>query len=152
MRILHVTPYSADAWAYGGIPRLVAALTRGLARRGHRVTICTTDACDASSRLSSAPHGIARFGPWPLRHTPDGVDVRVFPNLSNVLAYHLQLFTPLGLGRYLSEHARDFDVAHLHACRNLPGAIAASRLRRAGVPYVLAPNGTAPLIERRIAA
>src|SRR6185503_1445919 len=75
VRILHVTPYSADAWAYGGIPRLVAALTRGLARRGHRVTICTTDACDASSRLSGTPHGIARFGPWPLRHTPDGVDV-----------------------------------------------------------------------------
>src|SRR5439155_24217501 len=38
---------------------------------------------------------------------------------------------------------------HLHACRNVPGAIAAYHLGRAGVPYVLAPNGTAPLIERR---
>jgi glycosyltransferase involved in cell wall biosynthesis len=43
-------------------------------------------------------------------------------------------------------------VAHLHACRNLPGAIAAHYLRRAGVPYVLQPNGTAPIIERRHAA
>src|SRR5262249_50964686 len=42
-----------------------------------------------------------------------------------------------------------FDVAHVHACRNLPGAIAAHHLRRAQVPYVLAPNGTAPRIERR---
>jgi glycosyltransferase involved in cell wall biosynthesis len=37
----------------------------------------------------------------------------------------------------------------LHACRNLPGTIAAHYLQRAGVPYVLQPNGTAPIIERR---
>ena len=49
----------------------------------------------------------------------------------------------------MKEHAAGFDVAHLHACRNLPGVIAARCLREAGVPYVLAPNGTAPVIERR---
>src|SRR5262249_17578647 len=32
---------------------------------------------------------------------------------------------------------------------NMPGSIATHHLRRAGVPYVLAPNGTAPIIERR---
>ncbi len=138
LRILHVTPYSAEAWAYGGIPRLAHSLARGLARRGHDVTVCTTDACDASSRLPSRE-----------RHTPDGVDLRVFPNVSNRLAYHAQLFLPMGLHEYLATHARTFDVAHLHACRNLPGVIAAYHLRRSGVPYVLAPNGTAPRIERR---
>jgi glycosyltransferase involved in cell wall biosynthesis len=76
----------------------------------------------------------------------------VFPNVSNRLAYHLQLFLPLGLSTFLSEHAGGFDVAHLHACRNIPGAIAAHHLRRAGVPYVLAPNGTAPRLERRLLA
>jgi len=75
--------------------------------------------------------------------------MRVFPNISNRLAYHLQLFLPLGLNTYLSESAGRFDVAHLHACRNVPGAIAAYHLHRAGVPYVLAPNGTAPRLERR---
>ncbi len=49
----------------------------------------------------------------------------------------------------MRRHAARFDVAHLHACRNLPGVIAARHLRRNRVPYVLAPNGTAPLIERR---
>lgn len=138
LRILHVTPYAPDAWAYGGIPRLVRSLTRGLARRGHHVTVCTTDACDASTRL-----------PRSSSEATDGVDVRVFPNLSNHLAYHLQLFLPLGLETYLRRHAGTFDVAHLHACRNVPGAIAAYHLGRTGVPYVLAPNGTAPRIERR---
>ncbi len=136
MRILHVTPYASDAWAYGGIPRVVGALTRSLASRGHDVTVVTTDAFDASARL----HGVAPAF--------DGVTRHVFPNLSNALAYRQQLFLPVGLASYMRRHAGDFDVAHLHACRNLPGAIAARHLQRARVPYVLAPNGTAPNIER----
>jgi len=142
LRILHVTPYFTDAWAYGGIPRLAHAMTRGLARRGHHVTVCTTDACDAATRLPSRS----------VSCTPDGVEVRIFPNLSNRLAYHLQLFLPQGLDRYARRYAATFDVAHLHACHNLPGVIAARRLRGASVPYVVQPNGTAPRIERRKAA
>ncbi|HYN06460.1 MAG TPA: glycosyltransferase [Vicinamibacterales bacterium] len=151
LRILHVTPYSGDAWAYGGIPRLAATLARDLARRGHAVTVATTDACDATSRLR--PPSIAAVPPpggaWPSSRTADGVALRVFPNLSNHLAYHWQLFLPRGLAGFMRRHAREFDVAHLHACRNLPVEIAARHLGRAGVPFVLAPNGTAPRIERR---
>jgi glycosyltransferase involved in cell wall biosynthesis len=152
LRILHVTPYFKDAWAYGGIPRLAHALTRGLAQRGHSVTVCTTDVCDDQARLPRQEAPRRRFQSWTgvtPTVTPDGVTVRVFPNLSNRLAYHLQFFVPLGLDRYMANHAASFDVAHLHACRNLPGVIAARHLRAAGVPYVLAPNGTAPRIERR---
>ena len=151
--ILHVTPYSGDAWAYGGIPRLSHAMVRSLAGRGHRVTICTTDACDAEHRLP--PHAIgsgfggSRFGAWRPVEAAERITVRVFPNVSNRLAYHQQAFAPIGMRRFLRKYARSFDVAHLHACRNVPGVLAARWLRKAGVPYVLAPNGTAPLIERR---
>jgi glycosyltransferase involved in cell wall biosynthesis len=147
LRVLHVTPYFADAWAYGGIPRVAAALARGLAERGHDVTVCATDACSESTRLAGSGRG-SRFLPWMPAPTASGVVVRVFPNVSNRLAYQ-QLFVPLGLGDYLKRSAGAFDVAHLHACRNLPGVIAARHLRRAGVPYVLAPNGTALRIEHR---
>jgi glycosyltransferase involved in cell wall biosynthesis len=136
LRVLHVTPYYSEAWAYGGIPRVSATLARALARSGHEVVVCTTDAGDACSRAGVAD-------------TDENTEVQCFPNLSNYLAYHLQFFLPLGLGRWLRESARHFDVAHLHACHHLPGAIAARHLRAAGVPYVLSPHGTAPLIERR---
>lgn len=76
----------------------------------------------------------------------------MFPNLSNRLAYHLQFFTPLGLRSYLRRAAGSFDVAHLHACHNLPGAIAAAALAEAQTPYVVSPNGTARPIERRVLA
>jgi glycosyltransferase involved in cell wall biosynthesis len=141
LRILHVVPYYEQAWAYGGIPRLAAAMARGLARRGHTVTVCTTDVCDATTR---APH-VAPAG----KREPT---VHIFRNLSNSLAYHWQFFTPVGLAAHLRSQAYQIDIAHLHACRNLPGVIAARTLRRADVPYVISPNGTAPALERRILA
>jgi glycosyltransferase involved in cell wall biosynthesis len=146
LRILHVAPYGGDAWAYGGIPRLARAMTVGLARRGHHVTLVTTDACDATSRLQQHAGRPRRAR---ASQIVDGVHVEIFPNLSNRTAYHWQLFMPLGLAAFMRRHAGSFDVAHLHACRNLPGAIAAYYLERARVPYVIAPNGTAPLMERR---
>jgi glycosyltransferase involved in cell wall biosynthesis len=139
LRILHVTPYGGDAWAYGGIPRLSEAIARGLSARGHEVTVCTTDACGADRRLGASPGG----RPFTLR---------VFPNLSNRLAYKYLCFLPIGLATFMKRHAAAFDVAHLHACRNLPGVIAARHMQEAGVPYVLAPNGTALNLERRRAA
>jgi len=140
LRILHVVPYYEQAWAYGGIPRLATTMTRVLVRRGHQVTVCTTDVRDQLTRASAIAPGA------------HGVDVRMFPNLSNAVAYHLQFFTPIGLRAYLKFTAATFDIAHLHACHNLPGVIAAAELSRVGVPYVVSPNGTARPIERRIVA
>jgi glycosyltransferase involved in cell wall biosynthesis len=139
VRILHVTPFYERAWAYGGIPRVVASLAHGQASRGHEVTVCATDACDAEHRLSGPEH----------ERSGDGIELRVFRNLSNAAAYHLQFFVPLGFDDWLRQHAGEFDIAHLHGCHNLPGALAAARLAPAGVPYVLEPHGTAPRIERR---
>jgi glycosyltransferase involved in cell wall biosynthesis len=140
MRILHVTPYFEGAWAYGGIPRAAAATVRGLARRGHRLTVCTTDASLPHARLDD----VGRRQP-----ADEPVDVRVFPNLSNTAAYHLQFFTPVGLRPFMRAQARAFDVAHLHGCHHLPGAIASRWLRKHGIPYVLTPHGTAPYLEGR---
>ncbi len=146
LRILHVTPYFADAWGYGGIPRVATVLARELGVRGHAVTVCTTDAADAAERSPVAQLPSMSHRMW------NCVDVHTFSNASNSLAYHLQCFLPRGLDTFLATHAREFDIAHLHACRNLPVSLAARRLKAARVPYVLAPNGTAPRIERRRAA
>jgi glycosyltransferase involved in cell wall biosynthesis len=147
LRILHVTPYYEHAWAYGGIPRVVPALAAGFVARGHAVSVATTDACLSDKRLER-PAGTAGDAGWQ-EATGAGVDVRVFPNVSNRLAYDLQLFLPRGLSIYLQAHASEFDIAHVHACHNILGVLTARHFRRANVPYVLTPHGTAPRIERR---
>ena len=145
MRILHVTPYYEDAWAYGGIPRVASALCRGLEARGHEVTVATTDAWEPERRM---PRRVRQS----VAMDRGGVRVQAFKNLTNRLAHAHQLYLPLGMGRFLRREAGGFDVAHLHALHNVPVSLAARALRRADVPYVVAPNGTAPLIERRRAA
>lgn len=139
LRILHVTPYFTDAWAYGGIPRLATTLATGLVRRGHRVTVCTTDVCDRHRRLP----------PRAAAPSPSDPEVHVFQNWSNRLAYELQLFTPRGLGRYLDGTSAQFDIAHIHGHRHALEMVAGRWCRRVGVPYVSAPNGTGPRLERR---
>ena len=148
-RVLQIAPCYEGAWGYGGIPRVAMVLSAALARRGHRVTVCTTDACDSRTRLANQGGPGPRLRPWRPRVGRDGVEVRVFPNLSNRLAYELQFFQPIGLRSWLRAHASAFDVAHVHGHHHLPGAIAAAELRRARVPYLVEPNGTAPLGSRR---
>jgi glycosyltransferase involved in cell wall biosynthesis len=144
LRILQITPYFEQAWAYGGIPRVASSLSYALCRRGHRVTVCTTDVRCAATRLTKTGP-VASLGS--VENNP--LDLRIFRNVSNHLAYHQQFFMPRGLRRYLRQHARSFDLAHIHAHHHLLGVIAARELKRVRVPYVVTPNGTAGRIERR---
>lgn len=73
----------------------------------------------------------------------------IFPNVSNRAAYQSRVFAPLGMRAFLAQHARAFDIAHLHGCHNLPGIFAARALASAGVPWVVSPNGTAPLLPHQ---
>lgn len=147
IQVSHVTPYYDQAWAYGGIPRVVTDQAIALAARGVRVEVVTTDACGADARIARLDGGRAsRPHPPTTRH---GVEVRTFANLSNHLAYRWQFFLPRGMDRYLVDAARRSQVAHLHGLHNLPGVYGARRFKRAGRPYIVQPNGTAPRIERR---
>ncbi|HEX9420971.1 MAG TPA: glycosyl transferase group 1, partial [Methylomirabilota bacterium] len=54
MRVLHVTPYFAPAFRYGGPPRSVLGLCRALLRQGVEVEVLTTTA-DGPSELPCSP-------------------------------------------------------------------------------------------------
>lgn len=131
LRILHIVPYYDPAWAYGGPVRAIYELTVRLAARGHEVTVCTTDAYNATSRAKPGEHAI------------DGVCVIRFPNLSNSLAWS-RIFIPRGMRPALRRLLANADVAHLTEFRSMLNAHALPALRRSGIPYVVMPQGSLP--------
>ena len=138
MKILQVTPYFAPAWAYGGPPRSVYGLCRELVRRGHDVTVLTTDACDAHSRAG------------PPRENLDGVEIFRLPNLSNRLAWRRQLFLPTGMITFLRDRLQEFDLVHLHMYRTVQDIAVHRSASRSGVPYVFSARGSLLRIVRRL--
>lgn len=140
MRVLHVTPSFAPAWAYGGIPRCAFELCRALVRRGDEVTVWTTDVLDEMQRVAE-PEAVL-----------SGIKVHYFPNLSNALAYQRQLYLPRGLWSHARQHFREFDVIHVHSHRHAMQVMIWALAGASGPPYVFTGNGTVPRIERYLMA
>jgi glycosyltransferase involved in cell wall biosynthesis len=132
--LLHVSPYYAPAWAYGGVVRAVAQLARTQAARGHRVFVLTTDTLSRSQRVAVR------------RERLDGVHVTRVANLSNAVRGRLNLSTPLALPaaarRLLREQA--IEIVHCHELRTVETACVAALGNRRGIPVVLTPHGTLP--------
>ncbi|MEP7288390.1 MAG: glycosyltransferase [Chloroflexota bacterium] len=125
MRILHVTPYYAPAWSYGGVVSAVTGLAEAQAERGHSVTILTTDALSQSERN-------------PLRRERIGaIDVIRCRNLSNTLRSRYNLSLPPGVWATFRELVRDVDIVHTHELRTVENLLI-SHVR----PVILSPHGT----------
>lgn len=138
VRILHVAPSFYPAWAYGGIPRCAYELCRVLAATGESVTVWTTDACDEQQRLSEQETSV------------DGIYIRRFRNLHNGLAYHRQLYLPLGIIKAPWHDLLEFDIVHIHSHRHLLEALVGAAAANRRIPYVFTGNGTVPPIERYV--
>lgn len=132
MRVHQVVSYYDPAWAYGGPPRVMTEFARGLAARGHDVTVLTTDVLDRRSRAS------------PRRETLDGVRVERFRNISNSLAWRTKKYLPPGLVLATARQIGRSDLVHATDVRTVPTAIAYLAARAAGVPFVLSAHGSLP--------
>lgn len=140
MHILHVTPYYAPAYAFGGVPRAVEGMARALVRAGHRVSILTTDAGSQSARLNA-----------PADDMLDGVRVLRIPNRSVWLRGRANLSSPFGIGQQLEAlMQRDpVDIIHTHEFRTAENLLIAPVAVKHGIPMVLSPHGTLTLATGR---
>ena len=132
MRILQVVPYFPPARAFGG-PSIVAyEVSKELAKRGHEVTVYTTDAKDLTFRLNIKN---PRF--------LDGVQVYYFKNFSIRLVKWSKLFiTPELFSK--REKIKTFDVIHLHEYRTFQDIVTHYLARKYDVPYVFQVHGSLP--------
>ena len=138
MRILHLTPYYAPAYAFGGVARAVEGMARAQVKRGHDVTVLTTDALDQRRRHRG-----------PRDEAVDGVRVLRRPNVWPGLRGRLNLSTPRGMKQAAEETAPTVDVVHVHEFRTLENLLVTPVAQRLGKPIVLSPHGTLNLSTGR---
>ena len=134
MRILHLSPYYRPAYAFGGVARAVEGLAGALVKRGHQVTVLTTDALDQKRRYGGAADE------W-----IDGVRVLRRPNAAPWLRGRLNLSTPRGLKKTAAAVLPDVDVLHVHEFRTVENLLAAPTAQTLNKPIVLSPHGTLAL-------
>lgn len=131
MNILHVTPYYAPAYAFGGVARAVEGMAKAVLARGHNVTVLTTDALSQTERYVGHEDEML-----------DGIRVIRMSNRSVQLRGKANLSTPRGLKAAARAWLDWADITHLHEFRtveNLTIAPIAAASRR---PLVLSPHGT----------
>ena len=135
MKILHVVTSFPPAHAFGGAPHAAYLLARELARRGHEITIYTTDAKDPCARLWRTKE------PW-IEKEIDSMKVVYFRNLTMLTVKIFKLFATPALPARTREEVKEFDVVHLHEFRTLQNAAVARAAREHGVPYLLQARGS----------
>ena len=138
MRILHLTPYYAPAYAFGGVVRSVEGMATALAQRGHEVTVLTTDALDHKRRYTGKPDEII-----------DGVRVVRRPNILLGLRGRFNLSTPRSMKRTAEAILPTIDVLHIHEFRTLENLMVTPAAGRLAVPIALSPHGTLNLTTGR---
>jgi glycosyltransferase involved in cell wall biosynthesis len=137
MRILNVTETYAPFLEFGGPPVKVRALSEGLARRGHQVTVLTAD-WGLEKRLQTPEEKLAaERSPFGWRRTENGVQAIYIPTW---LRYRSVSWNP-AVKRYCRVRLQNFDVVHIFGLYDLLGPAVAASSRKRSLPYVLEPIG-----------
>lgn len=128
LRIVQIVP--SIALIYGGPSQMVLGLSKGLAAQGIEVTVLTTNTNgDAGQACLDVPLDRAI--------EQDGYQIRYF-RCSPFRRYKFSI----DLLRWLSNHATEFDLAHIHALFSPVSTTAAAIARFQRLPYILRPLGT----------
>lgn len=124
IRVLHVIP--SIATEEGGPSVAIRGIARALQAAGVEITIATTADGGRGKQIGTL-----------LGTRVDAECAKLFSFRRDLLPYKVSI----GLGCWLFENARSFDVLHLHALFSFSSTIAAYAARRANVPYVVRPLG-----------
>jgi len=127
MRILQVTPYFTPF--FGGSSEASYQLSKELAKRGHQVTVYTSDCKLADEPLFTVPRATI----YPFKTWSRGANFYVTPSII------AQIKRQIG----------SFDIIHLHNYRTFQNIVAHQNAVRNGIPYILQAHGSLPRIVNK---
>ncbi|AFZ59228.1 glycosyltransferase [Anabaena cylindrica FACHB-243] len=128
MKILHIVP--SISLIYGGPSQMVLGLAPALVKAGEEVTILTTD---SNGDYGQKPLDVPLNRPI----KQDGYDIIYF----RCAPFRRYKFS-LDLLIWLKIHAKNFDIAHIHALFSPVSSASALICRQQNLPYILRPLGT----------
>ncbi|MBD2437745.1 hormogonium polysaccharide biosynthesis glycosyltransferase HpsP [Nostoc sp. FACHB-110] len=128
MKILQIVP--SISLIYGGPSQMVLGLAPALAKEGVKVTILTTD---SNGDTGQQPLDVPLNRPI----QQDGYEIIYF----RCAPFRRYKFS-LDLLNWLKIHAKEFDLAHIHALFSPISSAAAMVCRDKKLPYILRPLGT----------
>jgi len=140
VNILHIVPYYAPAWGYGGVVRAVTELSKAQVGLGQHVHVLTTDSLSPGQRIA-VHHEVI-----------DGVTVIRQPNRIEPLR-RVNLSTPIGWTAALNTIAQSdqLDVIHCHELRTVETLLTMRSAAAHRSPVIVTPHGTLPLTTGRSA-
>jgi glycosyltransferase involved in cell wall biosynthesis len=138
LRILQVIPYFPPAYAFGGPVKVVYEISRELVKRGHQVTVYTSDAKNLRLRMDES--SLAEL---------DGIQTYYMKNLSMFTVRKTKMFiTPEIISR-IKKEGQSFDIIHLHEYRTFQNLIVSRYAKKHNIPYVLHAHGALPRISSK---
>jgi glycosyltransferase involved in cell wall biosynthesis len=126
LRILQITKYYYPSVSFGGPVQVTHNLSKHMVRKGHDVTVYTTDAAHIGTRERVKQNF----------QIIDGVKVFYFANV----ARPYDLFISPGILQALWQNLSSFDVVHLHEYRTFQN-LAFYYSRKTNMPYALTVHG-----------
>lgn len=136
MKILQVIPYFFVDWAGGkeGKPvETVYGLSKALVKRGHDVTVYTTEAFNKKrqSEYRSEPF-----------YAEEGIKVREFKSLGKRLGTIHHIIISPAMIPTVAKEMHKFDAVHLHEYRTFPNIVMHHYAKKYNIPYVLQAHGS----------
>lgn len=141
MRILKVVQSYYPFQERGGTAVKVRALARGLAGRGHQVTVLTAD---LGLRRSNGNGIQAERCEWGWRSSEDGLEAIYLSALGH---YRALTLNPRVIG-FCRTSLSGFDLVHFYGLYDLLGPAVSHFCRRCEIPYVIEPMGMYRPIDR----
>ena len=138
MKILQVISSFPPAYSYGGPLGVTYRVSKELARRGHHVTVFTTDLYDSKSRLPFERNPV----------TVDGIEVYHFRNISNYLAVHQKVVAAPTMALELGKRIESFELVHLREYFSFLAPAVHHYAIKKSIPYILQAHGSLPRIVR----
>jgi glycosyltransferase involved in cell wall biosynthesis len=137
VKILQVIPYFFPALTYGGPVKVAYDVSKELVKRGHEVTVYTSD---LEVDCATAEDRVKEF---------EGIRVCYFRNVNDFIAKEMKLFITPDMSIALKNNIQRFDVIHVHEYRTFQSIVVQYYARKYRVPYVLQAHGALPRISAK---